>query len=251
MAQLSVNVNKIATLRNSRGGLRPDLLELSTLILGCGVAGLTVHPRPDGRHIRRSDVYDLGALIADWNKHGRNAELNVEGYPSADFLSLIEEIRPDQVTLVPDPPDALTSNAGWAIERHSSFLASTIGSLRGWQIRTSLFVDPFTLDERELSALESLLPDRIELFTEAYAKSFHSPARAEVLERYIEAARSARDIGLGINAGHDLDLENLATFLRSVPHVAEVSIGHALISDALVMGLEASVRSYLKEAGGG
>jgi pyridoxine 5-phosphate synthase len=232
VTKLSVNINKIATLRNARGGRRPDVVQAAIDIQAFGADGITVHPRPDERHIRRSDVYALKEVV--------HTEFNIEGYPSQDFLHLIRDIRPEQVTLVPDPPEVLTSNAGWDMIRQRSFLQDVVGYLKNLGCRVSLFVDP---DPVQVEAAVFTGTDRLELYTEAYARGFHSnPDQA--VRPYVEAARKAHETGLGLNAGHDLDLLNLHYFARIIPHLLEVSIGHALICDALYMGLEETIRKY-------
>lgn len=239
MAVLSVNVNKIATLRNSRGGNNPDVLQTSLDIIQFGAEGITVHPRPDGRHIRHADVYALADKVS--------VEFNIEGYPDENFLKLVKEVKPAQCTLVPDPPEALTSNAGWKISENLELLKRVVGELKDEGVRVSLFYDPNDFSEGDLrQAREEVLADRIELYTESYAKAFHTEERDEVLSHFQKTARFAVECGLGVNAGHDLDLKNLAFFLKSVPEVMEVSIGHALICDALYLGLEKTIAEYLK-----
>lgn len=234
---LSVNINKIATLRNARGKNNPNLIKTAENIVQYGAQGITVHPRPDGRHIRRQDVFDLRQRLS--------VELNVEGYPSSDFLRMIEEVRPAQCTLVPDPPDALTSNAGWKIEENHVFLRQILQQLKEWKVRSSLFIDPQTITSDEFHLLKDINPDRIELYTEAYAESFGQPSCDRVVQFYQQAAKRCRSLGIGVNAGHDLDMRNLTWFLRQVPDVLEVSIGHALICDALYVGLHDAIRGYL------
>ena len=235
MTKLSVNINKIATLRNARGGNYPDLLQVASDIQRFGAQGITVHPRPDERHIRKSDVFGLKKIVF--------TEFNIEGYPSKDFLKLIKEIGPTQVTLVPDPPDVLTSNAGWNTNKEKSFLTECIHELHEYNVRVSLFVEPedvVILHAKEAGA------DRVELYTEKYAKDFSSyPEKA--IAQYIEAAKFAEEIGIGLNAGHDLNLKNLKYFSKNIPSLLEVSIGHALISDALYFGLENTVQLYLRQ----
>ena len=234
MTKLSVNINKIATLRNARGGNIPDVLKAALDCERFGAHGITVHPRPDGRHIRYSDVRDLKPIL--------KTEFNIEGYPSKDFLDLVAEVKPHQVTLVPDPPDTLTSNAGWDTLNNKAFLKEIIAELKKKGIRTSLFLDT-DLDQIEGAAATGT--DRIELYTEAYAKGYaENPEKA--IEPYHKAAHRAHKYGLGINAGHDLSLDNLGYFYKNIPHLAEVSIGHALIADALYLGLENTVQLYLR-----
>ena len=234
MTKLSVNVNKIAVVRNSRGANRPDVLHAALEIERFGAHGITVHPRPDARHIRHDDVRQLKRSIA--------TELNVEGNPAPEFCALIDEVRPAQVTLVPDTPDALTSNAGWDTLKHRDFLTDICARFRSEGIRTSIFIDP---DPRMAEGAKACGADRVELYTEAYARIFRtSPERA--VAPYVEAAEAARACGLGLNAGHDLDLDNLKYYLERIPWTDEVSIGHALICDALWYGLENTVAMYLR-----
>ena len=240
MTRLSVNVNKLATLRNARGGNQPDVRRLSQKILDYGAHGITVHPRPDGRHIRTEDVRTLRALCRE-----RNVEFNVEGYPSREFMQLVDEARPAQATLVPDPPDAITSNAGWNLEKSEDLLREVIGELRGMQVRTSLFIDPKVFSRYQREVLAALKPERIELYTERFAETRGQLDAAAVLETYAEAARYTVGLGIGINAGHDLSQTNLLELLRAIPDLDEVSIGHALICEALEQGLETTIKSYL------
>ncbi|MCH5335193.1 MAG: pyridoxine 5'-phosphate synthase [Alistipes sp.] len=234
MTKLSVNINKIAVVRNSRGGNRPDLIRAALDIERFGAHGITVHPRPDARHIRHDDVRQLRQVLT--------TELNVEGNPVPAFNALVEQVRPAQVTLVPDAPDALTSSAGWDTIVHRSFLTDICARFREAGIRTSIFVDP---DPRMVEGAKLCGADRVELYTESYARIFRdSPQRA--VAPYIEAAAAARDCALGLNAGHDLDLDNLRYYLECIPHTDEVSIGHALICDALYYGLENTVALYLR-----
>lgn len=232
MTRLSVNVNKIATLRNARGGGIPDVVEAAVRIQEFGAHGITVHPRPDARHITYEDVRALRRVVY--------TEFNVEGYPSRDFLDLVLAVRPDQVTLVPDPPDALTSNAGWDTVRHAAFLQEVVMELRAAGMRVSLFLET---GQRLADAAAAVGADRIELYTEPYAKGFPNP---EAVLPFAAAAEYAHGIGLGVNAGHDLNAANLPAFVHAVPHLAEVSIGHALISEALYDGLSATVARYLE-----
>ena len=234
MVRLSVNVNKAATLRNARGGTVPDVVRVARTCIEAGCHGITVHPRPDGRHIRTTDVDALAAMLT--------VEFNIEGYPSAQFLDLVCRIRPTQCTLVPDAPDVLTSNAGWRLGSDADWLAGVIARLHGAGARVSLFMDP---EPAAMARARALGADRVELYTEPYARAFHTPRRDEVFARYRAAAEAAVAAGLGVNAGHDLDLENLPLLARELPGLLEVSIGHALISDALFMGLAAAVRAYL------
>jgi pyridoxine 5-phosphate synthase len=236
MTKLSVNINKIATLRNSRGANNPDLIKVALDCERFGAQGITVHPRPDERHIRYTDVYDLKALI--------NNELNIEGNPTEKkFVDLVLAIKPTQVTLVPDAEGQLTSNHGWDTMKHQQYLKDIIAQFQSAGIRVSIFVDP-TIKMVEAAATTGT--DRIELYTEAYASRYHQDRQAAV-EPYINAARAANDVGLGINAGHDLDLNNLQFFAQQIPKLLEVSIGHALISDALYLGLENTIQLYLRK----
>lgn len=232
MTQLSVNINKIATLRNARGGNVPDLLQVARDCERFGAQGITVHPRPDERHIRYQDVLDLKDVVT--------TEFNIEGNPTPAFMKLVEQVRPTQVTLVPDAPDALTSSAGWEVDRHRDFLVEILTQLRSWGIRSSIFVGT---DLQNLDVAASIGTDRIELYTEPYATQYPK-SREQAVAPFVRAARHAQSLGLGINAGHDLSLENLAFFSQSIPQLAEVSIGHALISDALYLGLEETIRRY-------
>jgi pyridoxine 5-phosphate synthase len=232
MTTLSVNINKIATLRNARGENRPNLLDVALDCERFGADGITVHPRPDERHIRRADVYELRPAL--------HTEFNIEGYPSPEFLDLVLKVRPAQVTLVPDAPDAITSSAGWNVIANMEFLTDIVDRLRDAGIRSSIFVDP---DTEQISAAAKTGADRVELYTKAYADNYAAD-RERAVEPYTIAARHARHVGLGLNAGHDLSLENLEFFSQRVPHLNEVSIGHALICDALYLGLEETIRRY-------
>ncbi len=232
MTKLSVNINKIATLRNSRGGNIPDVLKVAIDIQNFGADGITVHPRPDERHIRYSDVRNLVPLI--------KTEFNIEGYPSEEFIKLVIQVKPHQVTLVPDPPEAITSNAGWDTVKNKTFLQDIIAELKEEGIRTSIFVD--TIPENIINA-SSTNTDRIELYTEPYALMYNKD-RQKAIEPFIKAATLANKAGLKINAGHDLNLENLKFFTQHIPFLAEVSIGHALIGDALYYGLEETIALY-------
>ncbi|MFA8451623.1 MAG: pyridoxine 5'-phosphate synthase [Bacteroidales bacterium] len=233
--KLSVNINKVATLRNSRGGDLPNVLQAALDCERFGAEGITVHPRPDERHIRYQDVRDIKPAIA--------TEFNIEGNPINSFVQLVLENKPAQVTLVPDGPDALTSNAGWDTKKHKDFLKDIIAKFKSEGIRTSIFVDPVV--EMVEHAIETGT-DRIELYTEAYAANY-SKNREEAIAPYVKAAEAAHKLGLGINAGHDLNLDNLRYFKENIPGLMEVSIGHALICDALYIGLENTIQLYLKE----
>lgn len=233
MIRLSVNINKIATLRNARGGNVPDVLKVAVDCQKFGAQGITVHPRPDERHIRYSDVRQLRKLVS--------TEFNIEGYPSRDFMDLVCSVVPEQVTLVPDPPDALTSNAGWDTVANEGFLKEVIAEFRSKGIRTSIFVGT---DLKLVAHAARCGTHRVELYTEPYALEYPENA-ARALAPFAQAARVAHENGLGINAGHDLNLLNLRYFAQGIPHLDEVSIGHALISDALYFGLENVVQMYL------
>ena len=237
MTNLSVNINKVATLRNARGGNMPDVVKFAQDCETFGAQGITVHPRPDERHIRYSDVYALKPLI--------KTEFNIEGYPSAEFIDLIQKVRPTQVTLVPDAPDAITSNTGWNVKEHLDFLTELVDTFKTKGVRTSIFVGT-DIDNIKLAAKTGT--DRIELYTEPYAVMF-TTNRDEAVAPFVEAAQFAKDLGLGVNAGHDLNLENLGFFSKHIPWLDEVSIGHALICDALYLGLEETIASYRKQLG--
>lgn len=232
MTQLSVNVNKIATLRNARGGNVPDLVRVALDCERFGAQGITVHPRPDERHIRYQDVYDLKQVLT--------TEFNIEGNPIPSFMELVGRVRPHQVTLVPDAPDALTSSAGWDVATNRSFLTDILGQLKEWGIRTSIFVGTDLWNLEEAAAIGT---DRVELYTEPYA-ALYAKDRERAIAPFVRAAEHALSLGLELNAGHDLSLENLAFFSSSIPGLSEVSIGHALISDALYLGLEETIRRY-------
>ena len=241
MTVLSVNVNKIALLRNSRGRDFPSVLGFSEQLIDLGVRGITVHPRPDERHVTRRDVYELSEMLKDKPQ----VEFNIEGYPSADFIKMVLQVCPDQCTLVPDSPDQLTSDHGWNVVENRATLLGVLGDLREKNIRSSLFLDP---DLEMLEQVPSVGADRIELYTEDYASNFARPEQDAVLERYRLTAQRAGQLGIGLNAGHDLDLDNLPTFL-TVPHLEEVSIGHALMARAMFVGLSTVVREYVALTG--
>ncbi len=233
MVRLSVNINKIATIRNARGGDVPNLVQVALDAEIFGAQGITVHPRPDQRHIRYDDVRDLKAVIT--------TEFNIEGYPTEDFIELVCEVLPAQVTLVPDAPDAITSNAGWDTVTHREFLSKVVARFKAMGIRTSIFVDAnptMIIGAKEIGA------DRVELYTEPYAVGYKSGDKQQAIAPFIEAARTAIECGLGLNAGHDLNLENLRYFAENVTGLDEVSIGHALISDAIYLGLENTISQY-------
>ena len=235
MTKLSVNINKIATIRNARGGNVPDVKLAAINCEKFGAQGITVHPRPDGRHIKYQDVYDIRPIIT--------TEFNIEGYPSKEFIELVLRVKPTQVTLVPDPPEALTSNAGWDTVANKEFLKKIICDFKDAGIRTSIFVDTKLQNIKGAVYTET---DRIELYTEPYATNFPKNKEKAVAD-FVKAAKLANELGLGINAGHDLNLDNLNYFVTKVPNVAEVSIGHALISDALYFGLEDTIHKYLND----
>ncbi len=232
MVNLSVNINKVATLRNARGGNVPDVLKVAADCEQFGADGITVHPRPDERHIRRADVMALRPLV--------RTEFNIEGYPSPEFMQLVKLVKPTQVTLVPDAPGDLTSHAGWEVEPNMEFLTGIVEELKEAGIRTSIFVGT---DEQNIRMAAKTGTDRVELYTEPYAQQYPADREAAVAP-FVAAAQVARSVGLGVNAGHDLSLENLAWFKQHIPYLAEVSIGHALISDALYLGLEQTVKAY-------
>ncbi len=232
MVRLSVNINKIATIRNARGGNIPDVVQAAVDCERFGADGITVHPRPDERHIRYQDVLDLRPVV--------KTEFNIEGYPSRKFLDLVTRVKPEQVTLVPDPPNALTSNAGWDTVKHRELLTEVVSELKAHGIRTSIFIET---DPEMIRRAVDVGTDRVELYTEPYAAQFPDDKNAAA-EPFVKAAEVAHEVGLGINAGHDLDLHNLPWFAEKVPYLQEVSIGHALISDALYYGLQNTIQLY-------
>ena len=235
MTKLSVNINKIATLRNARGGNLPDVLKAAMDCERFGAEGITVHPRPDERHIRYQDVLDLRPVVT--------TEFNIEGYPSKEFVNLVIQVKPAQVTLVPDAHDVLTSNAGWDTIKNESILRNVIERFKEKGIRTSVFIDTDLINIKNAFKTGA---DRIELYTEDYASQYPS-GKEKAIKSYIEAAKCAMDVGLGINAGHDLSLENLKYFSENIPGLLEVSIGHALICDAFYLGLENTIQLYLRQ----
>lgn len=235
MTRLSVNINKIATIRNARGGNVPNLMQVAIDCQRFGAEGITVHPRPDERHIRYQDVFDLRPIV--------NTEFNIEGYPTKNFIELVLKAKPEQVTLVPDPPEALTSNAGWDTIKNLKFLQEVISEFKNAGIRTSIFIDT---DLKNIENAAKTGTDRVELYTEPYA-TYYPKGKEEAIKLFVDAAKVAVDNGLGLNAGHDLSLENLAYFHKMVKGLDEVSIGHALISDALYFGLENTIQMYLKQ----
>ena len=234
MTKLSVNINKIGTIRNARGGELPSVTEAAIKLQEFGAQGITIHPRPDERHITKKDVYDLKPLVY--------TEFNIEGNPHRPFIDMVLEVKPEQVTLVPDADNAITSNAGWNCELHLGFLKNVISEFKNAGIRTSIFLDP---NPEMVKFAAETGTDMIELYTEAYA-SHYPKNKEEAIKSYIETAIEAEKFGLGINAGHDLSLENLKYFSDNIPNLLEVSIGHALVSEALYMGMENTVQAYLK-----
>lgn len=238
MTRLSVNINKIATLRNSRGGDNPNVLKVALDCERFGAQGITVHPRPDERHITYNDVLLLKKNIV--------TEFNIEGYPDQRYMELVARTNPGQATLVPDAPDAITSNAGWDTIKHRDFLKDVVNQLKYQGVRTSVFVDPV---EEMVEGAKALGADRIELYTESYAVHFFED-KNEAIAPYVRCAELAKSIGLEVNAGHDLDLHNLRFLKQSIPYLEEVSIGHALISDALYLGLENTIQLYLRQLEG-
>jgi pyridoxine 5-phosphate synthase len=238
MTKLSVNLNKVALLRNARSIGIPSVPKFASIAIAAGAHGITLHPRPDERHARRSDVLEIATLL----RSTPSIEFNIEGNPFADFVDLVRTVRPTQCTLVPDNPSALTSDHGWDLTENSSRLKPIVKQLRTLGIRVSVFLEP---DDHQIQLAKTIEADRIELYTEPLAAAYGTPNEHPVLRRFIEAAEFAHNIGLGVNAGHDLNLRNLKTFC-SIPHIAEVSIGHALVSDALEFGLFETVRKYLE-----
>lgn len=234
MTKLSVNINKLATLRNSRGGNMPNLITSAMDIESFGAQGITVHPRPDERHIRYQDARDLKKVVT--------TEYNIEGNPIPKFIDLVLEVQPTQVTLVPDAEDAITSNAGWDTLKHRDFLVDVIKTFKSHGIRTSIFVDP---NVEMVKGAKETGTDRIELYTESFAQKFAEGKKEEGIKPFVEAAKMAHELGLGINAGHDLSLDNIKYFKDHIPHLLEVSIGHALICESLYLGLENVVNMYL------
>lgn len=233
MTNLSVNINKVALIRNSRGGNLPNVVQVALDCVQFGAQGITVHPRPDGRHIRKADVYALKEVLP--------VEFNIEGYPTEEFLDMVTQVKPAQCTLVPDPPNVLTSNEGWDTIKHQSFLKDVTTRLAEVGIRVSLFVNP---DPKMVAGAKQTGAHRVELYTGKYAEEFHyNPLKA--IQDYLTASKEAETVDIGLNAGHDLNLHNLAYFRQHIPNLLEVSIGHALISDALYLGLAETIRLYL------
>jgi len=234
MTQLSVNINKFATLRNARGGDNPNIVKVAIDCERFGAQGITVHPRPDERHITKKDVFALKEVV--------ETEFNIEGYPDDRFMKIVEEVRPAQATLVPDPPEVLTSNAGWDTIKYQAKLSDIIAEIKSWGVRTSIFIEPA---KALMEGAAQCGTDRVELYTEAYASSFPAD-KANAINDYRISSEYAHDLGLGINAGHDLDLDNLSYLKEQLPFIEEVSIGHALVCDALYYGLENTIQMYLR-----
>jgi len=234
MTKLSVNINKIATLRNARGEDYPNLVKTAKDIIKFGAEGITIHPRPDERHIKYSDAYDL--------KQNISTELNIEGNPSKKFINMVCEVKPDQVTLVPDESDAITSNSGWDTVKNFDFLKDVVGEFKSNSIRVSIFIDP---DSKMLEGAKKINADRVELFTGPYAKQYIND-KSNAINRYIDCSQIANKIGMELNAGHDLNQQNLEFFKNNIVNLKEVSIGHALISESLYYGLDSTIKSYLK-----
>ena len=235
MTKLSVNINKIATLRNARGGNNPDLLEFAKKIQIFGAQGITVHPRPDERHIRYSDVYDLSPIV--------NTEFNIEGNPNEKFIKMVLDIKPTQVTLVPDGINDITSSSGWNTIKHESFLTEVVGEFKRNNIRTSIFLNP---EPKFIENLHKIGTDRIELYTEDYAVNYQQ-GNYSAIDPYVDYAKLLNQLNIGVNAGHDLSLENIEFFKKKINNLLEVSIGHALITESLIMGLESVIKSYLQK----
>jgi pyridoxine 5-phosphate synthase len=237
MTVLSVNVNKIALLRNSRGRDYPSVVDFAAQVIDMGVKGITVHPRPDERHITRQDAFDLGEFLSS----KKDVEFNIEGYPSNDFVELVLEIKPAQCTLVPDKPGQLTSDHGWNVDKNETFLNAVLSRLKNAGIRSSLFMDP---DASKLEKVKEIGADRVELYTEQFANDFGTGKQDDTFQEYLLAAAKAAELGIELNAGHDLDLRNLPKFL-TIPEILEVSIGHALVIESLQQGVESVVKQYL------
>jgi len=235
MTKLSVNINKIATIRNARGGNTPNLVQVAIDCQRFGAQGITIHPRPDERHITLRDVYNLKEVVY--------TEFNIEGYPDERFMKIIRDIRPTQATLVPDPPHVLTSNTGWDVIQNEHFLKEIIADLKEMGVRTTLFLNP---DLKQLEKVKNVGADRIELYTGLYAENYRENKEKAII-KYHKVSQEAQKFEIGINAGHDLSLENLTYFIQKIPQIDEVSIGHALISDALYLGLENTIQRYLYE----
>ncbi|MEP7155490.1 MAG: pyridoxine 5'-phosphate synthase [Betaproteobacteria bacterium] len=241
MALLSVNLNKVASLRNTRSLGIPSVTHAARIALAAGADGITIHPRPDARHIRSNDVRELAALLKDWPA----AEFNIEGNPFHNLMEFVRDVKPQQCTLVPDESGQFTSDHGWNMPADAARLAPIVAELKAMGVRVSLFMDP---DPEAMQAVAALGADRVELYTEPYAEAFGGPEQGRVLHRYVDAAHAAVKAGMGVNAGHDLNLINLAAFAAAIPDLKEVSIGHALIADALEFGLAETVRRYRLQA---
>jgi pyridoxine 5-phosphate synthase len=237
VTKLSVNLNKIALLRNSRGQNKPDLERVALDVIEFGAQGITLHPRPDERHAKKTDVFDLKNVIP--------VELNVEGYPSEEFLKLIKDVKPAQCTLVPDPPNVLTSNAGWKVTQEKKIIEKVVKELTELGVRSSLFIDPYQVNADEMQFLAEINLDRIELYTERYARDYPTLHRDSTTAQYQLVALWADQVGIKVNAGHDLDLQNLKFLKESIPNLEEVSIGHGLICDALYLGFAMTIQRYL------
>ena len=250
MTLLSVNVNKIATLRNARGQDLPNLVQVTEDLMNMGAQGITVHPRPDERHIKRQDVYELKNLMTHYNEQNNaHVEFNIEGFPSEDFLELIQDVQPEQVTLVPDPPDVLTSNAGWDCVHNLEFLLPVVENLKKWGCRVSLFVDPEDVNDPFIQAIQKIGCERAELYTESFAKGFAQGHKEQAVAPYVKAGKMLQAAGIELNAGHDLNLQNVGYLTRHVTGIKEVSIGHALICEALYLGFKQTLQNYLDELG--
>ena len=238
MTDLSVNLNKIALLRNSRGRDYPSVTDFARRFISLGVQGITIHPRPDERHIKRQDAYDLAELLRDYS----DVELNIEGYPNEEFLRLVEDTRPDQCTLVPDAENQLTSDHGWNFHEQGDFVQSVVKQINNWNVRSAVFLDP---DPEQVRLAATSGSHRIELYTESFAEAWGTDSITQTLEGYRESALLAQELGLGVNAGHDLDMHNLPDFL-TIPNILEVSIGHALTIECIEQGMEQVVSRYLE-----
>ncbi len=252
MTKLSVNVNKIATLRNARGQDSPNLISVTKDIIKFGAQGITLHPRPDERHIKVSDLYEVKSLMNEVNlerskKNQEVLEYNIEGYPSTDFINMVSEVRPEQVTLVPDPPDAITSNAGWDFIKNLDLLIKVVKDFKTLDIRVSLFLDPHNFNSEQLEALKKINPERVELYTESFAKTFNTDEQGPVFKVYQTTSEILSKNNFELNAGHDLSQNNINFLVKNIPQIKEVSIGHALVCESLYMGLEQTISNYLNE----
>lgn len=249
MTKLSVNVNKVATLRNARGDNAPNLIQVCKDIISFGSQGITVHPRPDERHIKQQDVYDIKKLLLSYPSQKR-VEFNIEGYPSDEYVKLVKDTKPEQCTLVPDPPDVITSNAGWRVEENKNALSEAVKKLKPHTQRISVFIDPYEFTDQDVEVLNKIGVDRIELYTEKFAKDFNTSKIEATLQMYKSAASKALSKNIGLNAGHDLSLQNIKFLIQSIPKIKEVSIGHALICESLYEGLKVVINKYLNELKG-